>query len=223
MSGGCERCGQPTKQPGRRFCSNQCHLLASGTQRAASRRRPRPPCPICGSTNVARGATHCSRACSDAARRNAPAPCLRCGSTDRDGRNRRGPYCSWECFDEDRYQRTGSFARWMKAWLAGEVSGTAIKGGPDHRVRQALVILRGQRCEECSWDKVNPVSQRVPLHVDHIHGDRDRNRPEDVRLLCPNCHALTPNYQHLNNPGVQPIRKRQNRRYRETWLSSTAR
>lgn len=215
----CEHCAAATRNP--RFCSTRCHLVATGQQRAASRRRPKTACPNCGNPVLTRGAVHCSRTCSDVARRKPPTPCLVCGSTQRDARARRGPYCSFRCFDEDRYQRTGSFAKWMARWLAGEISGTTPDGKPDHRVRQALVLSRGQRCEECGWDKVNPVSGRVPLHADHVHGDRTRNRPEDVRLLCPNCHALTPNYQHLNNPDVSPVRARQSRRYKETWLSST--
>ncbi|GAA2096067.1 HNH endonuclease [Actinomadura alba] len=132
----------------------------------------------------------------------------------------RGPYCSWKCYDEDRYESESRFLKWVKGWQSGEISGTT-EGRPDWRVRHALVHLRGQRCEGCGWDKVNPVSGRVPLHVDHITGDRTRNRPDEVRLLCPNCHALTPNYQHLNNPNVRPIRANPSRRYKELWLRLT--
>jgi predicted HNH restriction endonuclease len=109
----------------------------------------------------------------------------------------------------------------MDGWLKGEESGTKADGKPDKRVRWALVLTRGQKCEECGWDKKNPVTGIVPLHVDHIEGDRTKNRPEDLRLLCPNCHSLTPTYQHLNNPDVSPTRRKQDRRYRETWLDST--
>lgn len=217
----CELCGTPTRNA--RFCSNTCRIPGTQEERSAKLRKPRPLCPQCGIGRVMRGATTCSRACSDAYKRKTPPPCRRCGSTDRGTRYRRGPYCSWGCWNEDRYEHTGSYARWVKGWLSGEISGTTPEGEPDPRVKQALVAIRGQRCKQCGWDKVNPVSGRVPLHLDHIHGDRARNRPEDVRLLCPNCHALTPNYQHLNNPKVNPVRKRQSRRYRETWLSSTAR
>lgn len=212
----CERCASPTRNS--RFCSNPCRIQGTILERAASKRRPRLPCPQCGQPIKHLKAKTCSRACSDAARRTPPAPCLRCGTTER---TNSGPYCSWECWNEDRYTRTGSFARWMADWTSGVESGTRADGKPDHRVRQALVLLRGQRCEQCGWDKVNPVSGRVPLHVDHITGDRSRNRPEELRLLCPNCHSLTPNYQHLNNPKVNPTRSTPNRRYTETWLSST--
>ncbi|MFE4964022.1 HNH endonuclease [Streptomyces sp. NPDC056660] len=216
----------PVKEKRRRYCSNRCSLRATARQRAESHRKPKPPCPQCGKSILTRGAVHCGRTCANVtrrqeaeARRGKPTPCLRCGSTERRLRSA-GPYCSWGCFNDDRYERTGTFARWFAAWQAGEISGTRDDGRPDWRVRQGLVLLRGQCCEKCGWAEVNPVSGRVPLHVDHIDGDRTKNRPEHLRLLCPNCHALTPNYQHLNNPRVRPVRQRQSRRYQEVWLDT---
>lgn len=215
----CDFCGKPTSN--KRFCSNLCSNRGTSSVRAAGIRKPRPTCPQCGVAEVMRGAVYCSRKCSDDAKRVTPDPCIRCGSTERRDRKRRGTYCSWYCYNEDRYTRIGGFATWTAKWFSGEISGTTADGRPDWHIKQVLVHLRGQRCEECGWDKINPLSGRVPLHVDHITGDRSRNRPDEVRLLCPNCHSLTSNYQHLNNPKVSPVRRNAGRRYRETWQSST--
>jgi predicted HNH restriction endonuclease len=43
------------------------------------------------------------------------------------------------------------------------------------------------------------------LELDHINGDRYDNRLENLRLLCPNCHALTDNYRG-RNIGRNPAR-----------------
>jgi hypothetical protein len=45
------------------------------------------------------------------------------------------------------------------------------------------------RCAECgltSWR-----GQPLPLHLDHVNGDHSDNRLENLRILCPNCHAIT--------------------------------
>jgi hypothetical protein len=36
---------------------------------------------------------------------------------------------------------------------------------------------------------------RIPLELDHIDGDRYNNNLTNLRVLCPNCHALTPTYR----------------------------
>lgn len=42
------------------------------------------------------------------------------------------------------------------------------------------------------------MTGKVPVVADHIDGDWQNNRPENLRLLCPNCDSLQPTYGGLN-------------------------
>lgn len=43
-----------------------------------------------------------------------------------------------------------------------------------------------------------PFTGQVPLEVDHVDGNATYNLESNLRILCPNCHALTTNFRNLN-------------------------
>lgn len=63
-------------------------------------------------------------------------------------------------------------------------------------MKDALVYLRGNKCECCGLEEWN--GEKIPLEVHHIDGNHLNNVLENLQLLCPNCHALTDNWRGKN-------------------------
>jgi hypothetical protein len=67
-----------------------------------------------------------------------------------------------------------------------------------HKLKNRLLQegIKIHQCECCNileWQ-----GKPTPLELDHINGINYDNRLENLRLLCPNCHAQTPTYRGKN-------------------------
>ncbi len=61
--------------------------------------------------------------------------------------------------------------------------------------------LKSQKCELCGWAETS-IDGRIPLELDHINGDHNDNRLENLRILCPNCHSLQSTHRGRNKKVV---------------------
>lgn len=113
-----------------------------------------------------------------------PMPCVTCGTLTRNPK-----YCSTKCY---------SFP--IEAWLRGEVDGgsRSVLGGCKGAIRDYLLEECGHKCTKCGWSEVHPITNKVPLELNHIDGNAHNNVRENLEIICPNCHSLTPNFRGLN-------------------------
>ena len=68
-----------------------------------------------------------------------------------------------------------------------------------HHLKERLFRagLKKPMCELCGWAQV-AADGRIPVELDHINGQKNDNRLENLRVLCPNCHSLQPTHRGLN-------------------------
>jgi predicted nucleic acid-binding Zn ribbon protein len=83
----------------------------------------------------------------------------------------------------------------------------------DFRAYKYFLIQKyGEKCSKCGWCEVNPTSGKIPIELEHKDGNSENNELENLELLCPNCHSLTPTYKALNTGNGRHKRRE---RYKE--------
>lgn len=127
-------------------------------------------------------------------------PCKNCGK-QLEGRADRKIYCDERCAHDSQYKT------YVERWLQGFESGVRGKTATSNHIKRYLIETRGNMCERCGWHEVNPSTGRVPITLEHIDGNWENNKIENLALLCPNCHSLTSTYCSLNNGRGRKARK----------------
>jgi len=99
-------------------------------------------------------------------------------------------FCSNKCQQE--YINVQKIKEWKDATEQG-------KPFPYRKwIRHYLFKKYDNKCCKCGWSKINPFTGNVPLELEHIDGNSNNNKEENLELLCPCCHALTSTYKGAN-------------------------
>jgi len=112
-------------------------------------------------------------------------------------------YCSVKC-QQDLIYKT-----YIDDWLNYRIN---TENNLSDHIRKYLFKKYNDKCSRCGWDHKNPITNKCPLEVEHIDGNSSNNKPENLTLLCPNCHSLTSTYKALNKGNGRYARRQ---RYRE--------
>lgn len=104
-----------------------------------------------------------------------------------------GKYCSNKCQFEYQYKQT------IETWLnGGKVPGTRVlrKFFKEHQNHKCCI------CNLSTW-----CDKEIPLELDHINGNSEDNRMDNLRMICANCHTQTSTYKNKNRGNGRKVRR----------------
>ncbi len=194
----CENCNKEhdSSYGSGRFCNEKCARSFS-TKKDIDRKTKIVNCIVCGKEiQVSKRASSKLCKCDNCrkhkkySRENKEEFCLNCNKKLKDGQYK---FCSQKCPSEYKYKQ------YIKKWKNNEVDGTKSNGNAiSNYIRKYLFKKYNNKCSRCGWNKKNQYIGKVILEIEHIDGNPKNNKEENLDLICPNCHSLTPTYKALN-------------------------
>ena len=121
--------------------------------------------------------------------------CHGCGIEVEWGWHKMNKYCSIKC------QGQVTTRERIRQWLEEGKGWTSKNPG---WAKKYLLETRGNCCHVChitEW-----MDKPIVLELDHIDGDHRNNHPDNLRMICPNCHSQTDTYKAKNKGKGRPNR-----------------
>lgn len=168
-----------------KFCCSSC---AASHNNIGIRRHPQNRCIKCGEkTNNAKfcGSSCAAKYNNRGKRKHGNPPeyvcCVQCDKSILQNYTKTRKYCNSEC------QKT---YRFLTVKLVQFLEETLNHKGS---VKKCFIYLYGNVCAECKNAGIHN-NKALVLQMDHIDGNSDNNKKENLQLLCPNCHSQTESY-----------------------------
>lgn len=111
--------------------------------------------------------------------------CINCGKERVLKHTDANKYCNQVCQNEKQLKE-----KILPRFYKGEISNRRT-------LKRILTYINGNKCVLCG-NTGEHNGKILNLQLDHVDGNASNDMPDNVRLLCPNCHSQTETYVARN-------------------------
>lgn len=205
----CKYCNSEYNSKNTSYCSVQCHRDAMNS--TPSKYPLSKTCEECDDEFLVHSGTElvkrfCNRSCSTRfnnrknPKRAPEGECSECHTP----LTRKSVWCS-DCRTSgliDGYDKKQSDL--ILSWLSEDWNGSTPKGALSKTIRNYLISEANNYCQSLSCPMegkkipTHPSDDASILEIDHVDGNGENHSPDNLLVICPTCHALTPTYRGRN-------------------------
>ena len=129
--------------------------------------------------------------------------CTHCQKEYKVSKNSKGVFCSLTCQGQHTAQRV------VDTWLNNQTPENfyTASNQPRTAIRRWLIKQHNCQCSRCGWGEKIPNAELPALEIEHIDGDWTNCVKNNITILCPNCHSLTPTYKARNRGNGRAYRR----------------
>lgn len=120
--------------------------------------------------------------------------CINCFCEFKPHRNSKKKYCSVKC--QTLYQ----YKQYILRWKNGLEKGYGVHKTLDlsSHIRRYMLEKYNNSCQKCGWNQLHPIDNKPLVEINHIDGDAENCKEENLEVLCPNCHSMTETFRARN-------------------------
>lgn len=119
------------------------------------------------------------------------------------GKPAKKKYCSNVCQGHEKSMLV------VQAWYNNPTPETFYDASHQPRtgIRAFLIKKSNCACSICGWNLKHPSAELPALEIEHVDGNWLNCHPDNIIIICPNCHSLTDTYKARNTGNGRTYRR----------------